>query len=180
MIWAQVLILAWLLTVFGLRSHILALLLSLSALVPVHEGVSLAMALRGLWGDPSITTLQLLVLSLAGYSPAAFAKGWRGPGAIVLVALALYASALGPWDVDLYRLGYQPWLPVLFFGVAAIAAWWRGQPLYLWLLTVDLIAFAAGLPESANLWDTLLDPLLAVAALVLLIRNRRGSRQHER
>lgn len=171
MIWVQVLIVAWLLVIVGLRSRLLALLFSLLALVPVHEGVSLAMALRGLWGDPSITTLQLLALALLGKTPMALRFDWRAPAGIALLGVALYASALGPWNLDLYRLGYQPLLPVGAMAAIALLACWRGQTLWLWLTAIDLIAWRAALLESTNLWDYCLDPLLVVAMLALALRN---------
>ena len=171
MIWAQVLIVAWLLTVAGLRAHIVAILVALLALVPMHEGLSLAMALRGLWGDPSITTLQLLVLAVAGRTPTALRHDWRFPAAIFLLSLALYMSALGPWNPDLYRLGYQPASLVTVLGIVAVIAWWRGQSLYLWLLAIDLLAWRAGWLESTNLWDAMLDPLLMFVMLALALRN---------
>jgi len=171
MIAAQVLIVAWLLNWLGLRSRLVAVLLALLALVPVHGGVSMAMALRGLWGDPSVTTLQLLVLALVGKTPPELRDGWRAPALITLLAAALYASALGPWNFDLYRLGYQPAALVAILGAIALLAWWRGQTLYLWLLAIDLLAWRTGWLESTNLWDALLDPLLAFALLALALRN---------
>ena len=70
----------------------------------------------------------------------------------------------------------QP-LPLLAaLAVPALLLWWRGNPLWLWLLAIDLAAWAAGLLESPNLWDTLLDPLLAIACLVLALRN--GGREN--
>jgi len=171
MIAAQALIVAWLLTQLGLRSRIAAVLLGLLVLVPVHGSVSTAMALRGLWGDPSITTLQLLVLALVGRTPPELRDGWRVPALLTLLAAALYATALGPWNFDLYRLGYQPAALVAILGAIALIAWWRGQTLYLWLLAIDLLAWRAGLLESTNLWDALLDPLLAFALVALALRN---------
>ena len=172
MIWAQVLIVAYSLTLIGMRSRILVLLLALLTLAPV-QGVSLAMALRGLWGDPSITTLQLLVLAFAGKTPPALRHGYRMPLCIALLAAALYASALGSWNLDLYRFGYQPAELVTVFGAIALIAWRRGNPLWLSLLSIDLLAWHGGWLESSNLWDYLLDPLLALVMLVLAIRNSR-------
>ncbi|MFY9327582.1 MAG: hypothetical protein WAO76_06115 [Georgfuchsia sp.] len=177
MIWGQVLIIAWMLIVLGFRSRIVAALVALLALLPVHDGVSLAMALRGLWGDPSITTLQFLLLAFTGRTPAALRYGWRFPAAIVLVSVALYASTLGPWDIDLYRFGYRPGILVATIGAIALIAWWRGQALCLWLLAIDMLAWRAGLPESTNLWDALLDPLLMFVMLALVLRN--GYRAHQ-
>ena len=171
MIGAQVLIIAWVLTLIGVRSRILAVLLALLVLVPVHAGVSPAMALRGLWGDPSITTLQLLVLACAGRTPPALHSGWRAPAFITLVAAALYASALGPWNLDLYRFGYQPVALVAAFGAIALIAWWQGEALYVWLLAIDLIVWRTGWLESSNLWDALLDPLLMFVMAAIVLRN---------
>lgn len=171
MLLAQVLIvtavLAWLLP---RRWHLLAASVGLLSLVPLPE-VSLAMALRGLWGDPSITSLQLLTLFLLQRQPAAFANGWRGPLFLGLLGLAFYPLALGLGNWDPYRFGYQPLVLLPLFAIPALIAWWRGQPVWLWLLAVDLLAWAAGLLESPNLWDTLLDPLLVLTCLFLAVRN---------
>ncbi|CAB1369234.1 hypothetical protein [Denitratisoma oestradiolicum] len=151
------------------RWKLLALLPAILSLAPLGEGVSLAMMLRGLWGDFSVTSLQLLVLCLAGRPPQAL--GWRGPALIAASAALFYPLALGLGDFDPYRLGYTAWPLLAVFGAFALAAWWRGQPIWLWLLTIDILAWAAGLLESPNLWDTLLDPLLAAAMLILALRN---------
>lgn len=147
--------------------------LSLIPIFPLADGVSAAMALRALWGDPSVTTVQLLALSLAG-RPAVI--GRAPAAALALFALAFYPLALGLGDFDPYRLGYAGWPAlalVAALGVAALLAWKRGQPLWLWLLAVDLAAFAAGLHESSNFWDVLFDPLLVAAAMILAVRGRR-------
>ena len=176
MLLAQVLVVAWLASLaLPRRLHWLAAVAGLLALLPVH-GLSAAMALRALWGDPSVTSLQLLALALLGRTPAAFAQGWRGPALIAAIAAGFYPLALGLSDFDPYALGYQP-LPLLAaLAVPALLLWWRGNPLWLWLLAIDLAAWAAGLLESPNLWDTLLDPLLAIACLLLALRN--GGREN--
>ena len=171
MIYAQLPLIAFLLARLLPPGHRgLVLLLTLAALIP-FDGVSTLMATRGLWGDPSITTLQLLALGLMGRSPTAFASGWRTPLLLALIGAIFYPLALGFGDFDPYRLGYQPWLLIAVLALPALFFWWRGQHLWLWLLTIDLLAWAAGLPESPNLWDTLLDPLLVLACLFLAARN---------
>lgn len=171
MILAQSLFAAWLALRWAPRQRTLcALVAALLVQVPFWDGLSLAMAMRGLVGDPSITTLQLLVLALAGRTPAAITHGWAVPAAILLPGLLLYPATLGALDIEVYRLGYQPWALVAVVAIPALLAWWRGHPLALWLLTIDLLVFAAGLAESPNLWDSLIDPLLFIAAFVLLIR----------
>ena len=171
MIYAQLLLLAFILARLLPRHRAgLVLPLCLAALIP-FDGVSALMASRSLWGDPSITTLQLLVITLAGARPAALCQDWRAPALIAGAGGVFYVLALGSGPFDPYRAGYQPVIVVALLAAAALFLWRRGQSLWLWLLTVDLLAFALGLPESTNLWDTLLDPLLIVACGVLAVRN---------
>lgn len=170
MILAQALLLAWLLLRFlPRRFGWLAFILAAGALIPLNEGVSLAMALRALWGDPSVTTLQLITLSVVGRTPALFQNSWRVPAAIAVSGLLFYPLALGAGDFDPYRLGYQPALLVMLFAIPALTLWWRGQHMWLWILAVDLAAFAAHLLESTNFWDYVMDPLLISACVVLTV-----------
>jgi hypothetical protein len=178
----QSLLIAWLVAKpFG-RSRILAIGLGLVALIPLHEGISTAMALRGLWGDPSITTSLLAILSLSNRLPPLISRGWRLPALFAVAGIAFYALVLGCSNLDLYRLGYQPSAMVGILSVLALLAWWCGHVRFVWLLALDLFAFAAGLHESPNLWDTLFDPLLVITALVLAVSNawRLYKEKHER
>ncbi|MCK9283636.1 MAG: hypothetical protein M0P39_05070 [Rhodocyclaceae bacterium] len=171
MLLAQTLVAAWLLSLaLPRRRHWIAAAVGLLALLPI-DGLSAAMALRALWGDPSVTSLQLLALALLGRAPTAFTRDWRGPAGIAAIAAVFYPLALGLSDFDPYRLGYQPGLLLAALALPALFLCWRGNPLWLWLLSIDLAAWAGGLLESPNLWDTLLDPLLAVACLALALRN---------
>jgi len=178
----QSLLIAWIAAKRLGRSKILAIGLGLAALIPLHDDVSTAMALRGLWGDPSITTLQLVVLSLFSRMPPSISRGWRLPAIFAIAGIAFYALVLGCSNVDLYRFGYQPAAMVGVLSVLALLAWWRGHVRFVWLLAFDLFAFAAGLHESPNLWDTLFDPLLVITALVLTVSNawRVYKEKHER
>ncbi len=111
-------------------------------------------------------------------------------------AVALYPSALGlgPRNFDAYALGW-PWLFwgqsfVLFAGVAVIAAfllWWGNR--FGILLLLALLGYSAGFQESENLWDYVLDPVFAAAAIAgvmrfgfrsLFLRNRGEAPRPER
>lgn len=175
---AQALLVAWIVWQLAARApyrqrRLFTAGAAVLALIPVADGASAAMALRALWGDPSVTTLQLLALSLAGRP----ARIGRAPtAALALFGIGFYVLALGVGDFDPYRLGYPGWSAVgllATLAAAALLAWRRGRPLWLWLLAVDLAVFAAGLPESGNLWDALFDPLLVAAALIASIRRPR-------
>lgn len=171
---AQALIAAWLINLLARRLPpcIRAVVLMGGAgfvLLPMDNGVSAAMALRALWGDPSVTTMQLLALSLAG-RPVAI--GRAPAAALAIFGVAFYVLALGLGDFDPYGIGYAAVPLVIVLAGAAFSAWWRGQPLYLWLLAVDIAAFGFGVLESNNVWDYLFDPLLIAAAVVVAIRRR--------
>jgi len=89
---------------------------------------------------------------------------------VVLAAAVLYPMALGIGLFDPYRLGYGSSWFLGFLLLLALAAWfWR---LY-WValsLALAVLAWGIGWYESANLWDYLLDPLLAVYALGALVK----------
>jgi hypothetical protein len=171
MLWMQVLIVAWLLHIVAGRSRVFSVVVALFALIPFGEGDSLATAMRGLWGDPSITSLPFLALAMLDKTPMSLRHGWRLPAFVAVIGVALTLSALGPWNIDLYRLGYQPAWLVGMLGIVAVAAWWRENALCLWLLAIDLFVWQAGWLASTNLWDYLLDPLLVIVMFALAIRN---------
>jgi hypothetical protein len=116
--------------------------------------------LLGLFGTPSLATLGL-------------AAGLRQRHAITLpLALwfwvgggLLYASALGFISIDLYAAGDAPRVLLVWLGLGLLlAARAQHLPLILaWMLGLALRW--AGLLESSNLWNIILDPLAWVALL---------------
>ncbi|HTY04851.1 MAG TPA: hypothetical protein VMC81_14105 [Rhodocyclaceae bacterium] len=168
----QALLVAWFAGLMLPRRHRwLAFVLAACSLIPWHQDVSAAMASRALWGDPSVTTIQLTVLSLLGRAPLAFRRAWRGPAVISIAGLVFYVLALGMGNFDPYQTGYHPVLLVALLAAPAVVLWWRNQPVWLWLLAVDLLAFSAHVLESTNFWDYAIDPLLALVCLILAMRN---------
>lgn len=153
----------------------------LAALVPLG-GLPAAGYVRGMVGDLSVTTLLVLLRGLL--RPV---LGWpsvdaRSRLAVQLLAaaagLVLYPSALGLGSLDPYRIGYaSPW----FLGallVLALAAALRRVPLVAWCLALAVLAWALGAGESRNLWDYLVDPLVAAWGLgALLLRGARTLRR---
>jgi len=143
---------------------------------PLGLGMELPLAayVRGVVGDLSIVTMLLLWTSLVLASkpaPLAFKL------AIVLIAIVFYPLALGLGMLDPYALGYGSiafFIAVLFFAlVCGLANWSKG----VWIIAIAILAWAAHWHESANLWDYLLDPFLAIWALAgfigALYRRRR-------
>jgi hypothetical protein len=118
--------------------------------------------LLGILGTPSLATLglaaglrqrQSITLPLALWF-------WVGGG-------LLYASALGFIATDLYASGDAPRLLLGWFGSGLLLAW-RAQHhglIIAWLLGLALRR--AGLLESDNLWNLMIDPLACIALLFL-------------
>lgn len=147
---------------------------------PLGLGMELPLAayIRGVTGDLSIVLTLLLWSSLLPSSkttPIVFKL------AIAIIALGFYPFALGLDMVDPYAWGYGSiafLIAVLVFAaVCGLANWVKG----VWIIAIAIIAWAAHWHESANLWDYLLDPFLAIwmlfALFGMLIKRRRAKAQ---
>jgi hypothetical protein len=132
-------------------------------------GMSLELPLsayvRGVTGELSIVTMLLLwscVLPSAKETP----LGFKLP--VALIAIAFYPLALGLGMLDPYTWGYGSiglLIATIFFAVVCgLAGWTKG----VWILSFAIIAWAVHWHESANLWDYLLDPFLAIWALLAM------------
>jgi hypothetical protein len=165
------------------RAHPLPILLAalVAALVPLGE-LPAAGYLRGIVGDLSITTVLLLLRSLL--RPV---FGWaeidaRSRLALqILVAtcgLVLYPLALGLGPFSFYPLGYaNPWFLGGLLTLAVVAGLLR-LTLVTWCLALAVLVWAIGGYESRNLWDYLVDPLVATWGLAaLLLRGAQALRR---
>lgn len=151
--------------------------MTLAGFVPVRDS-SLAEYLWSLTGHLSAPTLLLLAhaamrrADLAPrHEPQQFSALMR---LVAPVAVLFYPLALGFTPVDPYAWGYQPFwilLGMLFLFVCAVI---RGKHLVANLLTAGVLAWLLDLYDSGNLWDYLLDPLLAFFALGHLGWNHGG------
>lgn len=153
---------------------VLVLLLGNVFFWPMGMDLPLVAYVRGVTGDLSIVLTLLLWSSLLPSSksaPIAFKFS------LAIIAFCFYPFALGLGMMDPYAWGYGSisfLIAVLFFAlVCGLANWSRG----VWIIAIAIIAWAAHWHESANLWDYLLDPFLAIWALTafigMLYRKRR-------
>ncbi len=133
---------------------------------PMGMDLPLAAYVRGVTGDLSIVLTLLLWSSLLPSgkpTPIAFQF------VVVIIALCFYPFALGLGMTDPYAWGYGSiafLVGVLFFAlVCGLGNWSKG----VWIIAIAIIAWAAHWHESANLWDYLLDPFLAIWALLALV-----------
>lgn len=143
-------------------------------------GMSLELPLsayvRGVTGELSIVTMLLLwssILPAAKKTPLVF----QVP--LALIAIMFYPLALGFGMVDPYAWGYGSITlliaTILFALACGLAGWIKG----VWIISFAIMAWAAHWHESANLWDYLLDPFLAIWA-VLAIPNAIYSKRREK
>ncbi len=128
---------------------------------------------RGVSSDLSITLVALVCLGmyrrLFGLPDGNTQERAVLHGALAVAAVFLYPLALGWGDWDAYRTGWasSPGAPGLWFALLALSlgCWYKGLRLLPLLVGLALLAWCAGLLESTNLWDYLIDPWLAMASL---------------
>jgi hypothetical protein len=143
-------------------------------------GMSLELPLsayvRGVTGEFSIVTMLLLWSSILPDAKKT-SLGFKVP--VALIAIAFYPLALGLGMLDPYAWGYGSislLIATIFFAiVCGLAGWTKG----VWILSFAIIAWVVHWHESANLWDYLLDPFLAIWAL-LAIPNAIYQKRRER
>jgi hypothetical protein len=84
---------------------------------------------------------------------------------IALIAIGFYPLALGFGMLDPYAWGYSSLgfliAVILFATLCGLAGWTKG----VWIVSIAMIAWGVHWHESANLWDYLLDPFLAIWAI---------------
>jgi hypothetical protein len=133
---------------------------------PLGMNLPLVAYVRGVTGDLSIVLTLLLWSSLL---PSSKAIPILFKFSVLVIALCFYPFALGVGMTDPYAWGYGSavfLVSVLLFAViCGLANWTRG----VWIIAIAIIAWSVHWHESTNLWDYLLDPFLAVWALVTLI-----------
>ena len=126
----------------------------------------LAAYVRGVIGDLSIVTTLFLwstLLPSNKSAPALFKLS------AVIVAVSFYPLALGLGMVDPYAWGYGSVVfliaVLIFAAICGLANWAKG----VWVIGLAIIAWGLHWHESANLWDYLLDPFMAIWASFSLL-----------
>lgn len=151
---------------------LLALVAAIALLIP-FGGLPAAAYVRGMTGDLSITSVLLLLgvvmRPICGWSAPEPRERAQLLGGVVIAAVILYPMALGWGYVDPYRMGYgDPWMLGDLL-LLAVAAWWGRYTFPALCIALAVLAWSLGWYESANLWDYLLDPLLALYSIVSLL-----------
>lgn len=143
-------------------------------------------ALRGLFATPSVSALVVLAALFGARAGLLqpFSPGERlTVAALVAVSGVLfYPPALGLGAVDPYAWGYDAAVLPLAAGALAMVAALGGRWVIAAAPVLALLAWRLQLLASPNLWDYLLDPLLAVGGLlalplIALSQTRRAARR---
>ncbi len=137
---------------------VLAAILSLFTLAP---------AVAGLVGPPSVTLTQIALLQLCGQKDLV-ARETTAAALLVVVALVFYPLSLGFGPFDPFDIGYRPKLILLALVPIGIALIVHRKHALLLIGAIDLLAYAFGLFE--NLWSAFFDPVLVVVCCVFLTK----------
>jgi hypothetical protein len=142
-------------------------------LVPAHLlgapwNLSLAAYIRGASGDLSITSMMLLLFTWTGWPTFRIAR--FTPATIAWIALVFYPFALGFTMFDPYAWGYQSIIFVTAILLIATVLFFTKHFWEALILSLAVIAWSIHWHESTNLWDYLLDPFLAIWAIILSMR----------
>ena len=140
------------------------------SLIPI-AGMPLAGYVRGMVGDLSITTVVLAWAAILHPHCPTMEERHRQPLLVLIAATALifYPMTLGMSLIDPYRLGYADPVFVVIVLAIASAAWLARYSLIALCLALATLAWSLGWYESTNLWDYLLDPLVAIYATGTLL-----------
>ncbi|MGL4767870.1 MAG: hypothetical protein ACRCV6_07310 [Formosimonas sp.] len=133
----------------------------LAMLLPLGHYPSLAMYARGYCGDVSIVTLGVLLAWRLNIAKAQWRHLWFG---LTALALVFYPLALGLGRFDPYQLGFSPLILLAVLAVLTLCLLQRQYFFTAGLIVLAVVAWRLELKESVNLWDYLLDPLLAIVA----------------
>jgi hypothetical protein len=157
---------------FPARVRQAAAVIAVAALLVPVGGLPAVAYVRGVTGDLSVPTLVLAASACASriagrtlFAPREWSALLR---AVAAAALFLYPFALGWTPFDPYALGFGSIAFTTVLLLAILAAWRAGLDLPVWVVLAAALAWLAGLYESRNLWDYLIDPLAALYALFRL------------
>jgi len=158
------------------------LAVALAVFAPIGD-LSAAAYVRGVTGDLSMTTLVLVgaacVTQLTGRTVIE-PRDLRALYWLVAAAAAfLYPFALGWTRFDPYALGYGSIGFVTALLLVTLAAWHFRCNVVVLIVVAAALAYCVGAYESRNLWDYLIDPLVALYAMIRLLAGVRHRSSRE-
>lgn len=112
---------------------------------------------------PSVTTVALLLLHW--HRPRHYE--WLFP-IIAVIGIALYTTTIGGPSINMYRLGFSPYAPLVLAIVAALVA--SRAPKIAVIALAVILAYDLHLYRSRNLFDYAFDPILVATATFWCVR----------
>jgi hypothetical protein len=123
---------------------------------------------RGVTGELSIVTMMLILFTWS--SAPAYRLSSVTPLIIALTSFLFYPFALGLTMFDPYSWGYGSIIFVVAVMMMALLFFFTKRSWEALMISLAVIAWSIHWHESTNLWDYLLDPFLAVWAIIISIR----------
>lgn len=154
---------------FRLAARLLIIIVFIGLLVIPLGSVSAAAYVRGFIGDLSVTSLVFLGLAISGtvfdFKP--ISKQQTDLFCLLLFppSLVFYPLATGLGKHDPYAFGYGSLFLLGLVFLVTLLAWATEQFLIASTVSLAVFCYAIGWYESNNLWDYLVDPLVALYAL---------------
>jgi hypothetical protein len=128
---------------------------------------TLAPAVAGLLGPPSVTLTQVALLQLCGQKDL-IARETTAAVILVIIALIFYPLSLGLGPFDPFDIGYRPKLLLVALIPIGIALILHRKHVLLLIGAIDLLAYALGLFD--NLWSAFFDPVLVIVCCAHLAK----------
>jgi hypothetical protein len=124
--------------------------------------------IRGVSGELSIITMMLIIFTWSSWPSCRLSSAT--PIVIALASILFYPFALGLTMFDPYSWGYGSIIFVVAVMMMALLFFFTKRSWEALMISLAVIAWSIHWHESTNLWDYLLDPFLAVWALMVSIR----------
>jgi len=124
--------------------------------------------IRGVSGELSIITMMLIIFTWPSWPSCRLSSAT--PIVIALASILFYPFALGLTMFDPYSWGYGSIIFVVAVMMMAFLFFFTKRSWEALMISLAVIAWSIHWHESTNLWDYLLDPFLAVWAIIVSIR----------
>jgi hypothetical protein len=124
--------------------------------------------IRGVSGELSIITMMLIIFTWSSWPSCRLSSAT--PIVIALASILFYPFALGLTMFDPYSWGYGSIIFVVAVMMMALLFFFTKRSWEALMISLAVIAWSIHWHESTNLWDYLLDPFLAVWAIIVSIR----------
>lgn len=158
---------------YPLSARILLLITAVVIGLWPMQDLTIVEYVRGWAADISITSMVVLVLSIASRVSS---KSYYTPGSFAILmyiclgfGLCLYPMTLGLTYMDPYTLGYASWWLWAILFTVTLLAWCFRVYLVVACVILSVLGYTLSISDSRNLWDYLIDPLIVFYSIFWLL-----------